>query len=150
MKPLNRARQIELLKMVPMFADLSKRQLNAIGQKTYERSVEAGQIIAKEGEPGREFFIIADGNVHIEKNKKLIRTMTQGQFFGEISLIDGRLRTSSAIAKTPVTLLCVHNQTFSALLKSVPGLSTNVMFALCQYVRRAEEALAKCQKKLKK
>ncbi len=148
MSKLNRAHKVALLKAVPMFQGLSQRQLNAIAKEAYERKVAAGVTVAKQGTPGKEFFIIADGNLHIELNGVLVRTLSQGHFFGEVSLIDGRLRSASVIAQTPATLVCLHAQSFGALLREVPGLSDKVMLSLCRYLRRAEAALAECSQRL--
>jgi len=64
---------------------------------------------------------------------------TQGDFFGEISLIDGEPQTATVIAETDMTILLVHSSSFDHLLNTVPGLQKKIMVSLCKHLRRAEK-----------
>jgi len=124
-----RDEKIAVLKTVPLFSDLSKRQL-----------MDAGQVLAKEDEKGADFFLIVEGKARVKKGRKTIRTLNSGDYFGEISLIDGEPRTASVIAETDMNLLFVNHKSFEHLLETVPGLQKKIMVSLCTYLRRAEKA----------
>jgi CRP-like cAMP-binding protein len=146
MSSLKAAEKLEYLKMVPLFQTLTKRQLNAIAKKTYQQTIDAGKTIAAQGEAGHEFFIIVDGVARVEKNGKLVRTLSQGGYFGEIALLDGKARTASVVADGEVHLLCVNKTSFTQLLDDVPGLQDRVLSSLCKYLRNAEKALSEKKK----
>jgi CRP-like cAMP-binding protein len=117
--------------------------LKEIAKHADQVQVEAGRVLVQEGKTGLEFIFIVEGKARVEKNRKVIRQLSGGDFFGEISLIDGGLRTSSVIAETDMTLLIVHKPSFDHLLDAIPGLQRKILISLCQYLRRAEKAIDK-------
>jgi len=135
------SKKVDLLKKVPLFSNLSQRHLKEIAKHADEVQVEAGRVLVQQGKTGWEFIFIVEGKARVEKNRKVIRQLSGGDFFGEISLIDGELRTSSVIAETTMTLLIVHKPSFDHLLDKIPGLQKKIMISLCQYLRRAEKAM---------
>ena len=135
------SQKIDLLKKVPLFSNLSQRHLGGIGKHADQVQVERDRVLVQQGKTGREFIFIVEGKARIEKNGKVIRQLSGGDFFGEISLIDGEPRTSSVIAETDMTLLIVHKPSFDHLLEDIPGLQRKILISLCQYLRRAEKAM---------
>ena len=135
------SQKIDLLKKVPLFNNLSQRHLKEIAKHADQVQVEKGRVLVQQGKTGWEFIFIVEGKARVEKNRKVIRQLSGGDFFGEISLIDGELRTSSVIAETTMTLLIVHKPSFDHLLDKIPGLQKKIMISLCQYLRRAEKAM---------
>lgn len=134
-----RSQKADLLKKVPLFSNLSKRHLNEIAKHADQLSIKAGRVLAKQGSIGREFVFIVDGKAQVKKDGKLIRQISAGDFFGEISMIDRKPRTATVISETDVTLLLVNSRSFDHLLDTIPGLQKKIMVALCKYIRRAEE-----------
>ena len=135
------SQKIDLLKKVPLFNNLSQRHLKEIAKHADQVQVERGRVLVQQGKTGWEFIFIVEGKARVEKNGKVIRQLTGGDFFGEISLIDGEPRTSSVIADTDMTLLIVHKPSFDHLLEAIPGLQKKVLVSLCQYLRRAEKSM---------
>ncbi len=134
-----RDEKIAILKTVPLFSNLSKRQLTELSKHTDKVKIDAGQVMAKEGEKGCDFFLIIEGKAQVKKGRKIIRNLKSGDYFGEISLIDGEPRTASVMAETDINLLFVNKSSFDHLLKTVPGLQKKIMVSLCTYLRRAEK-----------
>jgi len=134
-----RSQKIDLLKKVPLFSNLSKRHLNEIGKHADQVSIKAGKVLAQQGRTGREFVFIVDGKAQVKKDGKVIRHLSSGDFFGEISLIDGEPQTATVIAETDMTILLVHSSSFDHLLDTIPGLQKKIMVSLCKYLRRAEK-----------
>ena len=127
-----------MLKKVPLFSDLSKRNLNEIAKITDELEVPAGKVLAREGETGLEFVLILQGKVKVEKDGKLINRLSANDFFGEIALIDKKPRLATVIAETDSKILVVESRSFERLLEQAPRLSNEIMVALCKYVRAAD------------
>lgn len=150
MKNLNKAEKIAFLKLSPLFQDLSKRQLGLIAQKSYQETVKAGRTIIKQGAIGKQFSVIADGVVRVEKDKKFIRSMSQGAYFGEISLFDGRPMSATVVAETEVHLLCVNKTSFRKLMDSVPGLKDKLILSLCKYIRSSDELMDKLRETIER
>ena len=135
-----RDEKIAILKKVPLFSDLSKRQLIELSKHSDKVEIDGGHVITKEGVKGNDFFLIIEGKAQVKKGRKIIRNLKSGDYFGEISLIDGEPRTASVIAETDINLLFVNHKSFEHLLKTVPGLQEKIMVSLCTYLRRAEKA----------
>jgi len=134
-----RDQKMDLLKKVPMFSELSKSHLREISKHTDNVAKKAGDVLARQGNKGWEFFFIIEGKARVEKDGRVIRNLTSGDFFGEISLIDREPRTASVIAETDMDLLVVHSRSFNHLLDMTPGLSEKILISLCKYIRRAEK-----------
>jgi len=135
------SQKVDLLKKVPLFSNLSQRHLGEIAKHADQIQVEKGRVLVQQGKAGWEFIFIAEGKAWVEKNRKVIRQLSGGDFFGEISLIDGEPRTATVIAETDMTILIVHKPSFDHLLDTIPGLQRKIMISLCQYLRRAEKAM---------
>ena len=136
-----RSQKIDLLKKVPLFSNLSKRHLNEVAKHADEVSVKAGKVLAQQGKRGLEFVFIVEGKAQVKQDGKVIRHLSSGDFFGEVSLIDGEPRTATVIAETDMTLLVVETRSFDHLLDTIPGLQKKMLASLCKYLRRAEKAI---------
>jgi CRP-like cAMP-binding protein len=101
--------------------------------------VAANTVLARAGEPGDEFFLIIDGRVWVEVSSEKRVLLHPGEFFGEMSILDGGPRSATIVADTPVRLLVITRRHFSMLLKDVPGLTQTVLATLSKRVREAEE-----------
>jgi CRP/FNR family transcriptional regulator/CRP/FNR family cyclic AMP-dependent transcriptional regulator len=142
---LGQSKKAELLGKIPLFSNMNKRQLNKIAKVAYEYPlpVEAGKEIAREGDPGREFYVILKGTARVKQKNRTIGKLSKGDYFGEISLLDGRVRSASVIADSDVYLMGISSTSFKQLLDSVPGLAKKLVFALCDYLRNAEKKVSK-------
>jgi CRP/FNR family cyclic AMP-dependent transcriptional regulator len=135
-----RSDKIDLLKKVPLFSNLTQRDLGKISKHVDQVQVERERVLAQEGKIGWEFIFVVNGKARVEKKGKLIRQLSRGDFFGEISLIDGEPRTATVIAETDMTIWTVHKRSFDHLLDTIPGLQKKMLVSLCKYLRRAEKA----------
>jgi CRP-like cAMP-binding protein len=131
---LGKDAKIELLKKVPLFSRLDKKHLQAVAQITDELDLPAGKEMATEGDRGREFFVLLDGEADVKKGDRSINTMKTGDFFGEIALVTKMPRTASVTATTPVRVLVITERDFDALLKKSPEVGRNVAEALAERV----------------
>jgi len=142
-KNLNQAEKMELLKLCPLFNTFTSRQLKAVARHAHSESFKAGRAIAREGSAGSRFFVIADGIARAEQNGYYLKSISQGGYFGEIALLDGRPRSASVTAEIDVEVLCIRNNDFTRLLNTVPDMKTKIIRALCNHLRKAEDTLNK-------
>ena len=123
-----------MLSKVPLFTGCGPRDLGAVGRLADEVTVRAGKVLAKEGAPAHEFFVILEGNVDITKRGKRVNTLGPGDFFGELALLGKVPRTATATAATPARLLVVGHREFTSLLASQPAIRDKVMRAVAHWI----------------
>ena len=126
--------KVDALARAPLFEGLSRKELEQLAKVTEDLEVEAGKVLCREGETGREFFVIIDGEVDVTKGGKHLGTRGSGDFFGEIALIEHVPRTATVTAKTPVRFFVLTSQAFSSLLDHNPGVERKVLRALAKRV----------------
>src|SRR5213592_4085436 len=114
---LGKDAKIELLKKVPLFSKLNKQGLQDVAHIADELDLPAGKEMATEGDRGREFFVLLDGEADVTKGGSSINTMKKGDFFGEIALVTKMPRTATVTATTDVDVLVINERDFDALLK---------------------------------
>jgi len=124
--------KIELIKRVPLFSQCSKTELARVAAIADEIHMPEGRTLTVEGQPGREFFVLVDGNVDVRTGKKKINELSSGDFFGEVSVLAGTPRTATVTATAPVRLLVVTDRDLQRLLKDSPGIQAKVLQALAQ------------------
>jgi len=127
---------------VPLFSGLSCRDLDLIARQTDVIRADGGRVLTRQGALGEEFLLIVDGSARVERDAKPIARLEAGDFFGEMSLMDGKPRSATVIAETPVTLLVVDRRSFRSLLDGVPGLRRKISVTLCERLRKADAGLA--------
>lgn len=128
----------EMLRRVPLFSRMNGRGLEEVGRLTDEIELPAGRELMREGDPGREFFLILDGEVRVERAGRTLSTLGSGDFVGEIALLDGGPRSATVVAASPVRLLVLGRREFHTLVDDFPEVRTSVLEALAQRVRRLE------------
>ena len=122
----------ELLKRAPLFANCSKRELDAIGGIADEIDLKEGKELTREGKPGREFFVLVEGTADVVKKGRKVNTLEAMDFFGEIALIHESPRTATVKATSPVRALVITERNFKRLLKEQPDIQRKVLEALAE------------------
>jgi CRP/FNR family cyclic AMP-dependent transcriptional regulator len=133
--------KIDRLEEVGLLAGCSRRQLRAIARISEVIEVPAATVLARDGTAGDEFFLILDGSARVEVSPRKRSRLEPGQYFGEMSLLDGGPRSASVTAETPLRLLVIKRRDFTTLLKEAPELTQSLLATLSQRVRQAEAAL---------
>jgi PPM family protein phosphatase len=97
---------VESLRQVPLFAELSGRQLKKLSSQFRERSYESGATVVREGTmSGVGFFVITDGEAAVTSGGADVATLTPGSHFGELALVSQGERTATVIAQTDLRCL---------------------------------------------
>ncbi len=128
------------LRKVPLFAKLSQRELERLGQLADEVEVGLDEVLAEQGRVGHEFFVVLDGHVSVLDKRRPVAQLHRGDFFGEIALLDGRPRTATVRADGITRLLVIGHREFNALMDEFPTIRAAVLSALAERLRRLEGA----------
>jgi CRP/FNR family transcriptional regulator, cyclic AMP receptor protein len=119
------------LKRVPLFSDLSQRQLRKLARGFREREVKAGTPVMREGEKsGISFFVIVDGKATVSSDGKQVAKLGPGDYFGELALISERVRSATVTAEEPMRCLVMGFWDFRRYAKENP----DVTWKLLQHV----------------
>jgi CRP-like cAMP-binding protein len=131
---------VEHLGRVSLFGDCTADELRRIADISRIVETSAGTVLTKVGASGDSFFLIIDGRVSVETPVGLGDPLQAGDFFGEMSLIDGEPRSATITALTDVRLLVVDRANFWELVDDAPGLLRRILIVLSRRVRRLEQA----------
>jgi CRP-like cAMP-binding protein len=131
---LRKDAKVDLIRQVPLFAQCSRKELAEVAGIADEIDLPAGKELIREGERGREFFVLLDGKVEVRKNGRRIREMEAGDFFGEIALVSDAPRTATVTTSSPARALVVTDRSFRALLRHSPSIQLKVLQALADRI----------------
>jgi CRP/FNR family cyclic AMP-dependent transcriptional regulator len=95
-----------------------------------------GEKIFSEGDKGDQMYVIRSGEVEIERDGQIVETLSAGQIFGEMALIDGSQRAATARAKTACELAPITEKAFLFMVHETPFFAMTVMRTLAQRLRR--------------
>ncbi|MEY2430526.1 MAG: family transcriptional regulator, cyclic receptor protein [Acidimicrobiaceae bacterium] len=130
---------LEHLASVPLFAACSRKDLQRIARASDEVQIPEGRTLMKQGDVGRECFVLVEGKVKVERNGKRVASLGPGAYFGELSLLDKGPRTATVTAESPITVLVLGPREFSGVLDEVPTLAHKLLTALAQRIRELDE-----------
>lgn len=103
------------LKSIPLFAGLSKRERDLVARFADEVDVASGKTLTQEGGSAHEFFVIESGTASVTKSGEEIASLGPGDFFGEIGVLKTRPRNATVTATSPMRLVVLFAQNFTAL-----------------------------------
>jgi CRP/FNR family cyclic AMP-dependent transcriptional regulator len=131
----------EALSRVPLFADVAPNDLEALARSVRGRRFRRGEVIFHQGDPGDALFVVATGRVKItlpsdSGDEAILATLRAGDFFGELSLIDGAPRSATAVALDPVETLVVSRASVRELIDEQPAFREALLVALARELRR--------------
>lgn len=126
----------DVLTRVPIFANLSKRELLSIDRILHRREYLPDEIIFRQGEPGMGMYVVQHGRVAIitEPQNQQLYEMQEGDFFGEVALLDEGPRSATAIARTSCTLLGFFQPDLFDLINRNPRLGVKVVLSVAKHV----------------
>lgn len=133
--------RVQLLKRVGLFAGCTRAELRHIAALTSPAAVKQGTILARQGQPGREFFVVVAGSAVATRNDRELTRYGPGSFFGELALLDGGERTATVYAATDMTVLVLNRSEFNSLQLAAPSVAFKMLVELGSRLRRADQLM---------
>ena len=140
---------LKALESVPIFDDLSDKELSEVARLTHERTYKKDEHIFKQHAPAEGMYVILDGAVKIidPDSGTVFASLETGDFFGELALLDEEPRSASAHATQPSRLIGFFRTDLLTLMKRYPELGNKIMLNLARVLgerlRKTNEELAK-------
>lgn len=130
----------EALARAPVFSNLKRTALNSVGREAQLRRFAPGELLVREGEPAVAFFILDSGQAEVVKGlgqegERVVAHLAEGDFFGEMSLLDGFPRSASVRAVTECECIVLARWDFLALLRGNPEVALPILPVLCRRLR---------------
>ena len=135
--PLAAPHREALIAACPLFAGLDADGMAAVAQAVVEVDFPADRTIARQGEIGTGLFIVAEGAVRVVRDGEIIARLGPGEFFGELSVLDGGPRNASVIADGLTTCLALATWDAERVLREQPGVALAVLRVLAARLREA-------------
>lgn len=137
--PSDKTDLIEILQDIPIFSKLTKREISALLNIIHDRNYIAREYIFYQGDPGIGMYIIREGKVRIERKTDSseiipLATFKEGDFFGELALLDDEKRSASAIAETDVKLAVIFKPDLDDFISRFPKKGIKILQGISHIV----------------
>ena len=138
---------VDLLKGVELFSELNEEQLGMIANLVIVKNYNRDETVVLEGDDSvQALYLIATGSVQvymtgIDGRETILSFLERGDFFGEMSLIDGEPRSASVRTTTDATLLVIHRDSFLSLIRKSPEIAMGLLSELCKRLRKANKQI---------
>ena len=131
----------------PLFRGLGPTAVDDLARRTQQRTRSAGAVVVTQDEPGDSLFLVCSGKVKVSIWGDGLRELTlahlgPGEFFGEMSLLDGSPRSANVTALDDCTFLVLTREAFADHLRQHPQTALNLLGELARRLRRADETMA--------
>lgn len=127
---LGRNAKADLIREVPLFAHCTRAEIAKVASIADEIDAPAGKELIREGDRGREFFVMLGGTADVRRKGRKINTLKPNDFFGEIALVSRSPRTATVTTTSDAQLLVITASAFRALLDQSPRIQLRVLEAL--------------------
>ncbi|HVB52427.1 MAG TPA: cyclic nucleotide-binding domain-containing protein [Acidimicrobiales bacterium] len=130
---------IGMLAQRPLFAGLSRKELESVAALGVTLEIAANEVLTKEGAIGQEAFLIVSGNAHCTVGDEVdVANLGPGDLFGEMSLLDGARRSATVIADTDMTVTVFERREFVRLVETSPIVAMKLLAAMAARLRSAD------------
>lgn len=129
-------RSVAALETIPLFDGLAKRHLRKLAEEADVVRFRPGRPIVEEGEGGEAMYVVLSGTAAVVRRRRSVARLIPGDFFGELSALDGGPRSASVVAETPVEVLRLFRHTLKDLLRTEPALVFRMLEGLARRMRQ--------------
>ena len=140
-------KKIELLQSVALLWDLSEEELGYISEKMIARHYESGKFIFLEDSEGEQCFFVVQGSVKVTRLSKdgrevILAMLNEGEFFGEMALLDGESRSANVIALEETEVLTLNREDFLVVLHDYPQIAIQLLKEMADRLRKSDRQIA--------
>lgn len=133
------ADEIELLSKIPLFESVAKKDLRNLAKVATDMTYEPGTRLSAQHELGVTFFVVVEGEAEVSANGKVVARLKDGDFFGEMSIIDREPRSADVVAVTSLRCLVFTRWVFRPFLKDHPDVAWAMLEVLVRRIRELEK-----------
>ena len=137
---LTRDRKADLLSAARLFDGVDAEGMDRIADVAVEVDFPADHLIARQGDIGTGFFVVVSGAVRVVRDGQVIARLGPGDFFGELSVLDGQPRLAQVISDGPTTCLALATWDFEAVLLQEPRVTLAILRGVARRLRDLTEA----------
>jgi len=139
---------MNILRRVPLFSQMADADLAPFANLFRERRYPKGAVIVFRDDPGDALYVVADGQVKVvlvaeDGREVILSVLRDGEFFGEMSVLDDEPRSAHVIAMTDSRLLALRRDDFQAQLRANPAVASAMLRAMSLRLRRADEQIGR-------
>ena len=136
-------RERDALAQVPLFSGLAPRHVKRLADLTEQQRYMEGSRVVREGDIGDTFYVILEGEAKVTNRAgRVVNRLRPGEFFGEISLLDGGPRTASVVAATPVLAIRLFKGSFDKVVTQEPKVASKILAVVARRLRDAERTIS--------
>ena len=136
---LSREETATLLAGTRLFGGVDATGIDRIAARVTELDVPGERVIARQGEIGTGFFVVASGSVRVVRDGETLARLGPGEFFGELSVLDGRPRVAQVISVEPTVCLALASWDFEAVVSEQPSVALAILRELAGRLRDLTE-----------
>lgn len=129
--------RIERLHLVPLFAGCTDGQLRFIAGRADELDLAVGTVLCREGLSGGSFFVMLSGKAEVSVAGKRVRVLGEGDFFGEIALLDNGVRTATVTVIEAARALVLGPAQFRDVLHQNAEIAVLMLYSVVRRLRAA-------------
>jgi CRP/FNR family cyclic AMP-dependent transcriptional regulator len=133
--------KIDRLAAIELFRGCSPRQLRDLAKLTTEMHVAQGAVLCKEGEVGRECFVVSEGHASVAIGHEVVATIGPGDLVGELALLDGEPRVATVTAVSDLHVVALSGREFNELLVRLPVVARRILKLVGDRLRVADAEL---------
>ncbi len=130
---------LDHLSGIRLFSSLSRKELGKVAKAVDELSLPEGKELVTQGAPGRECFVIVEGQASVRIDGAEVASLGPGDQFGELALLDGGPRTATVVATSPMQVLVIGQREFASVIDDVPELARKLLESLAARIRELDE-----------
>ncbi|MGH2680856.1 MAG: cyclic nucleotide-binding domain-containing protein [Actinomycetota bacterium] len=131
-------RSVTALAAVPLFDGFSKRHLRHLAREAEAVTFGPGRAIVEQGQAGEALFVVLSGSARVVRDGRNVGALVPGDFFGELSALDGGPRTASVVPETPMEVLRVFRHTLRKMIQDEPVLAMGLLEGLARRLRQVQ------------
>lgn len=133
--------RVERLRRVPLFAGCTEKQLQFIAGRADELDFEQGKVLCREGKSGGDFFVLLSGAAEVSADGRVLRTLREGDFFGEIAVLDNGPRSATITVLEPARALVLGPAQFRDILHQNAEIATKMLHVVVERLRAGNSHL---------
>lgn len=139
--PIDVKDPVKLLRAVPLFSACTTREIRVLLKIAHRRTVAAGTVLVDEGARDETFYAVVDGLVRVAKDRRTLATFGQGEFVGEVAVLDPGPRTATVTADSDLTVYAIEGPALRDLLLEAPEICVKLLQGLARRLREVDRSI---------